>query len=274
MIEPIDRYLDAAPRPDAGVIDTGAFTLFVSRTPWRYYARPALGLDRPIQKADLDALAVLCEELGVALEIEWVREARPELEAVAALYGLDLRTHSLLSAAAERVHAAEVDGVTIRVVSSSEDPALVAGRAVADVSFGFGGTATGNPGAAERNAAELLLSPELVAHLRYRAASGLTVTAVAEAALAGVVAVGAYQPVGDAAELVAIATLPCARRRGVAGALTARLARHALDHGVSTLLLSAQDDDVARIYQRAGFARVGVAVAAHADRRMPELAEA
>ena len=34
--------------------------------------------------------------------------------------------------------------------------------------------------------------------------------------------------------------------------------------GVTTLLLSAQNDDVARIYERAGFRRVGVAFAAQA----------
>ena len=68
---------------------------------------------------------------------------------------------------------------------------------------------------------------------------------------------GSYQPVGDLAEIVAVATLPEVRRRGLAGAVTALLARHAWEHGVPTLLLSAQDDDVARIYERVGFRRVG-----------------
>jgi predicted GNAT family acetyltransferase len=81
-------------------------------------------------------------------------------------------------------------------------------------------------------------------------------TAVAESE-AGVLAVGSYQPVGETAELVGVATLPEARRRGLAGAVTALLARHALEHGVRNLLLSAQDDDVARVYERVGFRRVG-----------------
>jgi predicted GNAT family acetyltransferase len=33
------------------------------------------------------------------------------------------------------------------------------------------------------------------------------------------------------------------------------LARHALDRGHGTVFLSAQDDDVARVYERAGFRR-------------------
>jgi hypothetical protein len=48
LIELVDRHLDAAPRFSADAVDAGAFTLFVSRTPWGYYARPALGLGRRI----------------------------------------------------------------------------------------------------------------------------------------------------------------------------------------------------------------------------------
>jgi hypothetical protein len=39
--------------------------------------------------------------------------------------------------------------------------------------------------------------------------------------------------------------------------VTALLANHAMQHGVRTVLLSAQDDDVARVYERVGFRRVG-----------------
>jgi predicted GNAT family acetyltransferase len=132
----------------------------------------------------------------------------------------------------------------------------LSGRAVADVSFTFGGTATGPGGATERDAVVEGLSADLVDHLRDRDRRGLTITAVAESE-AGVLAVGSYQPVGETAEVLGVATLPEARRRGLAGAVTALLARHALERGVRNLLLSAQDDDVARVYERVGFRRVG-----------------
>lgn len=57
-----DRYLDSAPRPDADVVDAGGFTLFVSRTPWSYYARPALHQSEPLTGADVEILADTCQE--------------------------------------------------------------------------------------------------------------------------------------------------------------------------------------------------------------------
>ena len=50
-------------------------------------------------------------------------------------------------------------------------------------------------------------------------------TVLAETDADGVVATGSYQPIETTAEVVSVATLPCARRRGIAGALTARLAQ-------------------------------------------------
>jgi predicted GNAT family acetyltransferase len=64
------------------------------------------------------------------------------------------------------------------------------------------------------------------------------------------------------AEIVGVSTLPAARRRGLAGAVTASLARHARQCGVEALVLSAENDDVSRIYHRAGFHRIGTTHAA------------
>jgi len=54
-----------------------------------------------------------------------------------------------------------------------------------------------------------------------------------------------------------VATLPSARRRGIAAALTAALTADALNRGVELVFLGADSDDVARIYERAGFRRIG-----------------
>jgi predicted GNAT family acetyltransferase len=68
-----------------------------------------------------------------------------------------------------------------------------------------------------------------------------------------------YQRVGDVAEIAGVATLPSARRRGYASQLTATLARQALHQGAHLIFLSAGDDDVARLYSRVGFRRIGTA---------------
>ena len=58
-------------------------------------------------------------------------------------------------------------------------------------------------------------------------------------------------------EIVGVATLPSARRRGLGTAVTAALVADARASGVSTIFLSAASDDVARVYERLGFVRVG-----------------
>jgi GNAT superfamily N-acetyltransferase len=261
LINDIDVYLDAAPRPDSDAVAVGPFTLFVSRTPWAYYARPTVGQHDAIASADLDALAAACAERGVRLSIEWVHEVHPELAEVAAVWGLDVRSHVLMSATSADVAAPQFDGVTVRIADAG-DPAVAAGRAVADVAFTAGGTRTGPEGATERDTSLAGLASDLVAHLYDRARRGLTITAVAESPTDGVVAVGSYHPMGEFAEVLAVATLPAARRRGLAGALTATLARHAFGAGVQTVVLSAQDDVVANVYARVGFRPVGTAHAA------------
>jgi predicted GNAT family acetyltransferase len=52
---------------------------------------------------------------------------------------------------------------------------------------------------------------------------------------------------------------------GLGGAVTATLAREALRRGVQTVFLSASDDDVARVYARLGFQRIGTAMIAEPD---------
>ncbi len=256
-----DAYFDAVPRPDTGPVEVGPFTLFVSRTPWTYYARPALGHPGAISGADLDHLAEACRRYGVDLVVEWVEEIHPELAKAAAGAGLDVRTYALMAAAAEQVRAPAVAGVGLRVVEAG-DPALLDARAVANVAFDFGGYERGGPGARQRDEAAATLGGALVQHLGNRARAGLTVTVVAESPTEGPLATGSYQPMGAVAEIVGVATLPAARRRGLAGAVTAALASHAHRRGVRTLLLSAQNDEVSRIYQRAGFRRIGTTHAA------------
>jgi predicted GNAT family acetyltransferase len=92
-----------------------------------------------------------------------------------------------------------------------------------------------------------------------RHASGRFTSAVAESPAEGILSSGMVQQVRDVAEIVGVATLPSARGRGYASQLTAALARHALENGADLIFLSAGDDDVARLYSKVGFRRIGTA---------------
>ncbi|MFV2022103.1 GNAT family N-acetyltransferase [Micromonospora sp. LOL_023] len=72
-------------------------------------------------------------------------------------------------------------------------------------------------------------------------------------------AVGSLNRVDDVAEIVGVGTLPQARRRGLASAITDTLARRALADGVDLVFLAAGDDDIAVLYHRLGFRRIGTA---------------
>ncbi|WP_326552869.1 GNAT family N-acetyltransferase [Micromonospora sp. NBC_01813] len=81
----------------------------------------------------------------------------------------------------------------------------------------------------------------------------------ADPAVVGAAAVGSLNRVDDVAEIVGVGTLPRARRRGLASAVTATLARRALADGVDLVFLAAGDDDIAVLYHRLGFRRIGTA---------------
>ncbi len=254
----IDRYLDAVPRHDADAEDVGPFVLFRGRSVWPYYARPRHGLPAAFSSDDLARLAERCVALERTLELEWVGELAPTLEPAARAFGLEVERHALLQMPVDALVPGPADGV---VILAPDDRRLLAGRAVADVAFSVGGTDAGSAGERERDARLATIRPELATHLRRRAEAGLTITAVATGRT-GPIAVGALQPVGDTAEIVGVATLPTHRRRGLAAAVTRALVIEARRRGVELVVLSAQSEPVARLYERVGFIRVGTALAA------------
>jgi predicted GNAT family acetyltransferase len=78
----------------------------------------------------------------------------------------------------------------------------------------------------------------------------------------GPLAAGSCQAVDGVAEITGVGVLPSSRRQGLGAAITALLARDALDRGVDTVFLSASDNAVARIYARIGFREIGTAMIA------------
>ncbi|WP_411105427.1 GNAT family N-acetyltransferase [Streptomyces sp. cmx-4-9] len=256
----LERYYDTAPRVGgARAEDFGPLTLFVQEGEgWPYYARPALGGSAATAE-DVQRVRARQRELEVPEAFEWVAETSPGFRAAAEAAGLHVHAHPLMvldpSAEALPPHP------EVRLIEA-DDPLLTAAVTVPALAFADPGTALGEAGAAELAAASV--DPQARARagqVSAMLASGRTV--MAAAVRDGVVLCsGQYNPVGEVGEVVGVGTLPAARRRGLALAVTAALVAQARARGVRTVFLSAGDEDVARVYARAGFRRVATALIA------------
>ena len=81
----------------------------------------------------------------------------------------------------------------------------------------------------------------------------------------GPVGGGSHNPRRQISEMVGVGVLPAFRRHGLAGAAAHLLARQALDSGVTTIFCGAESIDVARVYERLGFRRIGTTCIAGMD---------
>jgi ribosomal protein S18 acetylase RimI-like enzyme len=272
----LEQYYDAVPRSAARAEDFGPLTLFVREPPgWPYYARPAIGWRGPAATAeDVDRVRARQRELGVPEAFEWVAEVTPGLRETVEATGLRVHAHPLMVRESgltdrdgdlagpdgEDPAAALPDPHPLVRVLGPDDPFLAGALAVPHLAFAAPGTATGPAGPTELAAEIIARAGELPAGAE-RVRAGRTV--VAAAVGDGVVLCsGMHLPVGRVSEVVAVGTLPAARRRGLGLAVTAALVADARTRGVDTVFLSAGDDDVARIYGRLGFRRVATALIA------------
>ena len=267
VIERIDAFCDAVPRRRARADEHGPLVLFVPTGPgWPYYARPRPGARSRITAADIRVVRARQRELIIPESFEWIEQTAPEMAVAAAEAGLEVQPHPLmmLSAAptALAVPAASAlpADVTVRAVTP-EDPELDRIWAVPAVAFGHPGTASGEAGPVERDKIAADHDGGTIEMLRERLRSGHSVLAAAFGP-DGPLAAGSCQAVDGVAEITGVGVLPSARRQGLGGAVTALLARDALDRGVATVFLSASDDAVARVYARIGFREIGTAMIA------------
>jgi ribosomal protein S18 acetylase RimI-like enzyme len=258
LLEAIERYCDGVPRSSAEALGHGPFTLFVSRIPWRFYARPRLGLDLAVTAEDVAAARERQHAEEVPERFEWIAEITPSLAGAAEGAGLVVTRVPLMALEAADWRPAPLPaGADLRLLEP-EDSALALANAAAEIAFAQPHDAEpAEPaGPAERNA--------FAAHggdlgfLRERLAHEVTVMAVAEDE-GGPLAVGSHHPLGDVAEITGVGTLPSARRRGLAAAVTSRLVEDARERGAEVVFLSAADETVAAIYRRLGFRAVGTA---------------
>jgi GNAT superfamily N-acetyltransferase len=236
----LETYYDTAPRANATAEEVGPFTLFVKRDPagWDYYARPRLGEGSPVSRDDVDLLRDRQRGLGVPESIEWVHETTPGLLSAVRSSGLSVAECPLLVLSERLEVGTDAD---VRILGPGDDLAEVNDA----VHAAFAGT-----DAVEHHD---------VSARRALLAGGLLAMAGAYDGQGAAVGGGSHAPRGATTELVGIGVLPRARRRGVGAALAAALAADARSRGAHTVFLSAQDDDVARVYERVGFVRVGTA---------------
>jgi GNAT superfamily N-acetyltransferase len=198
-------------------------------------------------------------DLGVPEAYEWVHDVVPGLRDVARAARLRVKDVLLMVLGEGRWRTPDPpDGTSVRLLAAG-DPALAATGAVQNIGFANPGTAVGDAGPGERDASAVGQSAVELDFLSDRIRNGLTQPAVAEEDGGGVLCGGSHQPVGEVSAIVGVATLPSARRRGLAALVTARLVQDARERGAELIFIEAEDADVARIYARLGFERVGTA---------------
>ncbi|MGY1810746.1 GNAT family N-acetyltransferase [Blastococcus sp. SYSU D00669] len=252
LLDCIERYFAAAPLPDARIEAVGALDVPIGDPAWPYPARPRAGAGK-VTPNDVAAAVVLQEGSGLPVGLEWTCERSPELAAVTRQAGLAVDELPLL-VADEPVELLLPHGVRLYLVGA-EDPELPRYERVAQVAFAHPG------GRRDVDEGPLDTSPEAEARtavLRERIAAGRTVMMVAVEDDEPV-AVGSHQPVdvdgAEVSEIVGVATLPRLRARGLGAALASALTAHARETA-DLVFLTAGDDDVARVYERVGFARL------------------
>ena len=284
LVDRIERSYDAIPRGEGVRVESvGPFELFVRQgVGWPFYARPRLGVTG-ITTAHIEAVLARQRALGVPEAIEWVLDATPALlPALGDLLPVTLAPLMVLDPSL--LPSTSGGEFEARGTSAENGPALgradgaflldpsspafagdcASSIAVAQVGFGYASTSRGTPGPAERDAATTAVEPARLDVIARELRAGHKAEAVVTDPEAGIVARGGLQSALGAAEIVGVATLPSARHRGHGAAVSALLARAALARGIDLVFLSAANADVARVYARIGFRRIGTAGIAEA----------
>ncbi|MFV2105114.1 GNAT family N-acetyltransferase [Micromonospora sp. LOL_015] len=264
---------------------------------WPFYARPRVGVTAPPAAADITTVRARQRELGLPESFEWIHEINPDLLAVARSAGLGVRQAPLMVLDPTALPpVGRFADRPVRLLDP-DSPGFAADLTtwftIAQAAFApSDGTGTGLPtvgadtpeivtvtfptvdsGSPGGGAGGPALPDTLVDRERSAIAAGSHTIALAGLPSAGLpsaglpsaglpsagqlAAVGSLNRVDDVAEIVGVGTVAPARRQGLASAITAALARHALAAGVDLIFLAAGDDDVAMLYHRLGFRRVG-----------------
>jgi GNAT superfamily N-acetyltransferase len=263
LLDRIERYFTLAPLTEARVHSVGPLEVPIGSPEWPWPARPQPGREGAVTVADVRAAVALQEQAGLPVSLEWLGDRCRGLAGVARSAGLVVDELPLL-VADDPVSVLLPVEVRLYLVGA-DDPRLGLYQRLAELAFASPGPGAPAPTGAGRGTPDVALGdpgptelPPTEA-LRERVASGRTVMMVAVDD-GQPVAIGSHQPVDvdgtEISEVVGVATLPRFRGRGLGAGLTSALVEHARQTA-DLVFLSAGDDDVARVYERAGFARVG-----------------
>jgi GNAT superfamily N-acetyltransferase len=235
----IQQYIRSVAARDRDVERVGPFLATFDRTtdhPFLSYAIPDDGAQPSAH--DVAALRDAFVRRGRIPRLEYLPSRAPAAEAALLAGGFDVEARLALMTCAPGEVADLAPPAGVELVQPETDEQLRDGTAVANAAFG-------EPG---------MPSPEAVARLRGRLERGALAVLAREAGSGRAIGWGQYTSPGDGAtELVAIAVEAEQRRRGIAGAVTARLAREAFARGVRTAFLTPGDDAAGSVYARAGF---------------------
>lgn len=242
MAHPIQDYLRAAAgrRPDTERV--GPFLATFDRhsaTPFRNYAIPDDG-SAP-SPADVRALVATYEGRERTPRLEYLPAAAPAVEAALLAGGFVAEGRlPLMTVAPDAARDLPAPpGVALTLPTADDD--LLAAATVQNEAYG-----------------EPATTPHDVARLRATIAGGGIVALARVAATGEPIGAGlCAAPHGGVAEIAAIGVVPAHRRRGVAGALCARLVQAAFSAGIVAPFLMAEGEAEARIYARAGFVAAG-----------------
>ena len=249
LLADIERYYDDVPRAFADAEEHGPFTLFLRKDArgWPYYARPRLGWQGAVTQDDVRRVRERQREAGAPEAFEWVDDTTPGLVPVLREAGLEVLEHPLM-VLRDVLSVPRPSGILVRTLDP-EDPDEVLAQTSAAVGAGFEDT-------------DDLRPSRPVDTLRARLRTGRVRMVGAFDDDGAPVGGGSHGPRGAVTELTGIAVLPRARRRGVGAAITAALVDDAARVGATTVFLSAGSPQVAEVYRRVGFQRIGTACVA------------
>ena len=250
LLDPV--RLQAAARGTSGgapqVLEVGAFLVCLNPgddSRYLNHAVPADGADRRGIAAAASRVRALMKERGRLPRVEAIAGGVPGLEEELEAQGWELEARlPVMAVTADSVHSPDAPpGLRLVRVTRDDDPGVV--RTLLETQRGPFGL---DPATLEDAEVD-----------RWRAArDGAGVLAE----LFGIpAAAGQLAPATEGlAEVVGVATRAPYRGRGLAGLVTAALARIAFERGADAAFLTPGDDRAGRAYERAGFVRAAEAV--------------
>jgi GNAT superfamily N-acetyltransferase len=250
LIDRLQRAMRETAREQYEAQPIPPFTAFFHPRDLLIYLNYAIP-DEPVGgdlSAPIAALRAAYRARGRRTRLEFIEEFAPRLAPSLRAAGLTEEARQpLMGCSPESWHAAP-EVTRLRIVMLDGDAPLDAVKEhLATNERGFDPRASGSfsDGDAER--------------FRHGLARGRAFTAYLGDEPAGT---GMFNPPRDGlAELVGITTLEPLRRRGVATAITARMAREAFALGAELAFLTAADEAASRVYERVGFRRLATMLA-------------